>query len=121
MLDFNVIYGILVAFTVGITIRYVLPLFKAKGMQENIYEDVKMGLLLFGYAFREEKVKRMVGMLYSLVSEVEQMDIAPANKKDIAVVKAFDSILNEFDIVLDEEAIDLIVDILVAYLPPTNA
>lgn len=121
MLDFNVMYGILVALSISLLIKFVFPIFKAKGMQESIYEDVKTGLLLFGYAFREEKVKKMVGMLYNLVSNIEQMDIAPTDKRDIAVVKAFDSILSEFNIVLDEEAIELIINIMVAYLPPTNA
>lgn len=120
MLDFNIVYGILVAIIIWILIKFIFPLLKDKGIQSNVYKDIKTGLLLFGYAFREEKVKRMIAMLHSIVSSVEELDIAPSDKKDIAVVKAFDSILDEFHIALDEEAIELMVNILVAYLPPTH-
>lgn len=121
MLDFNVAYGIGLAVALILLIRFVFPYLRAKGMKGNIYEDIKMGLLLFGYAFREEKVKRITAMLYEIVSNIEELDVAPDDKKAQAVRVAFDKLLADFEIVLDEEAIELIIDIAVAYLPPTNA
>lgn len=120
MLDFNVVSAIGIIVVLLLIYIFVLPYLKAKGMQSSIYKDIKMGLLVFGYAFRDDKVKKMVDMLYGIVASIESLDIAPEDKKDKAVRVAFDNLLAEFEIVLDEEVISLIIDIAVAYLPPTN-
>lgn len=121
MLEFNVIYGLLIALAIVVLLVFVMPWLKTKGFEYDIYKDVKTGLLLFGYAFREDKIKAITQMLFNIVSEVEKLDIAPQDKKELAVREAFENLLNEFNIVLDEEVVGLIIDIAVAYLPPTNA
>ena len=120
MLDFNVWYGIGLALAITLVVVFVLPWLKEKGFEQKIFEQVKTGLLLFGYAFRDEKVKAMTTLLYGIVAEIEKLDIAPTEKKDLAVREAFNELLDKFNIVLDEDVIGLIIDIAVAYLPPTN-
>ncbi len=117
MLDFDVITGILVAVALVLLIRFVFPLYKDRS---SIYKDVKAALLLFGYAFREDKIKKITDMIYNVVSIVEQLDKSNITKQYIAMTDAYENLLEEFDIVLDEKVIKLLVDIAVAYLPKTD-
>ena len=81
---------------------------------------LKQALLLFGYAFREDKIKKITDMIYNVVSIVEQLDKSNITKQYIAITDAYENLLEEFDIVLDEKVIKLLVDIAVAYLPKTD-
>lgn len=120
MLDFNTVYGVIIAIVLIVLIRFILPYLKERGINTEIYGDIKMGLLLFGYAFRDEKVKKITDLLFGIVSNIETLDVASQEKKEFAMRAAFDSLLSDFDIVLDEGAMNLIIDIAVTYLPPTN-
>lgn len=119
MLDFNLITAVLVAMSLVLFVRFVMPYLKKIGYS-NIYTDVKAGLLLFGYAFRDEKIKAIADMVLKIVHETEKLDIAPAGKKEEAINIAFRELIMELNIEIQEEAIEIIVNIAVAYLPPTN-
>lgn len=120
MLDFNIVTGIILATVLILLVKFILPYLKAKGMKGNIYEDIKLGLMLFGYAFRDEKVKDITSKIYNIVSTIEKLDIAPTQKKEEAIEIAFKELMEELNITLDKEALGLITNIAVAYLPATN-
>lgn len=120
MLDFNLLTGILVAVGIILFVRFVMPYLKKIGYS-NIYTDIKAGLLLFGYAFRDEKVKAIADLILKIVQETERLDIAPENKKEEAVSMAFRTLIKELNLEIEEDAINTIINIAVAYLPPTNA
>lgn len=119
MLDFNILFGILVAVGIVIFIRFGMPYLKNKGY-DDIYADVKMGLLLFGYAFRDEKVKAIANLILSIVKEVEELSITAKDKQAEAVNLAFRALIKELNIEIDEEAVKTIINIAVSYLPPTQ-
>ena len=118
MLDFNTLTGVVVAIALVVLIRFVFPLYKDRG---TIYKDVKSGLLLFGYAFRDEKIKAITDMIFNIVTIVEGLDKPNITKQYEAISEAYNKLLTEFDIVLDEGVIELLVEIAVSYLPPTNS
>ena len=117
MLDFNVITAVAVGVALVVLIRFVFPLYKDRA---SIYKDVKTALLLFGYAFRDDKIKAITDMIFNIVSVVEELDKSSITKQYEAMTQAYDALLAEFDIVLDPDIIQLLVDIAVAYLPKTG-
>lgn len=119
MLDFNLLYGILVAIAIVLFITFVSPYLQKKG-KSSIYSDIKMGLLLFGYAFRDEKIKAITDLVLKVVRETERLDITPIEKRDEAVDIAFRALIKELNLEIEEEAIKTIINIAVAYLPPSN-
>lgn len=119
MLDFSLITAILVAVSIVLFLRIVAPFIKKQGYSD-IYKDVKAGLLLFGYAFRDEKIRVIADLVLLIVGQTEKLDIAPHGKKEEAVNIALREIITELNLEIQEEAIELIVNIAVAYLPPTN-
>lgn len=120
MLDFNLISAIGVIAALVLLVRFGFPFLKEKGMKSSMYNDVKMGLLLFGYAFRDDKIKTLTMAVYDIVSSLEQLDIAAEDKKAEALQVAFTELMDNLNIALDEEALGLIIDIAVSYLPPTH-
>ena len=117
MFDFNTVTAILVGAALVLLIRFVFPLYKDRS---SIYSDIKQGLLLFGYAFRDEKIKAIADRLYGIVATIEMLDKPNIQKQYEAMENAYEELLAEFDIVLDDEVLELLVDIAVAHLPPTN-
>ena len=120
MFDFNLLTGILVAAAIVLFIRFGMPYLRKKGYS-NIYSDIKAGLLLFGYAFRDEKIKAIADLMYNIVHETEKLDAAPEVKRKEAVDIAFRALIKELNIEIEEQAIVTIVNIAVSYLPPTNS
>lgn len=120
MIDFNIITGILVAAGLIVLLRFVFPYLEAKGLKSDIYKDVKMGLLMFGYAFRDEKIKKITNLMLGIVTSVEALNVAPEEKKKEALEIAFTELMEELNVILDKEALSLIINIAVSYLPPTD-
>lgn len=118
MIDFNIFNAILVATFIVIFIRFVLPYFKKT--KRTYYDEVKLGLMLFGYAFRNDKIKAIANTALTVVREIESLHLSPEEKHNLAVEKTFKELLNEFNIELEDEVIDLIVQIAVSLLPKTN-
>lgn len=119
MLDFNLLTGILVAAAIVLFIKFGLPYIKKLGYKD-IYKDVKTALMLFGYAFRDDKIKTLTNSILTVVNEMEKLDISPQEKKAEAIDIAFRTIIEELGVQMDEQAISLIIDIAVSYIPPTN-
>lgn len=120
MLDFNIITGIGVAAALVLAVVFLFPYLRKQGVTKDLYKDIKMGLMVFGYAFRDDKVKQITAMMLAIVTSVEKLDIASEDKKQEALEVAFKEMMEQLNIVLDPEALSLIIDIAVSYLPPTN-
>ena len=119
MLDFNVVYAIALMVAVVVFVRVVVPYLKKNNI--DFYEEVKLFLLLSGYAFREEKVKAISKTALEIVKNLEKLHISPEEKHYLAVEEVFMELLFEFGIELEEEVIETIIMIAVSQLPPTNA
>ena len=117
-MDFNIIYAILIAVAVVIYVRFVKPYLQKNNL--NFYEEIKLFLLVSGYAFRDEKIKAIAGMTLGVVEKLEDLTLVADEKHYIAVDEVFRELLVEFDIEMDEEIIEGIVRIAVSHLPPTN-
>ena len=117
MLDWNIIIAAAVMVGIIVLIRFVFPLYKDR---KSLYADIKAGLLLFGYAFRDDKVKAIADIMYGVVSAVEELDKSNPCKQRDAVARAHEKLLQEIGVEIDSEAMELMVDIAVAYLPPTG-
>lgn len=117
MFDINIIF----AFLVGVALVLVVTfLFTSKLDRKTIYATVKQALLLSKYAFRDDKAKAIFDTILGIVIAVEQLDKDNLTKQYEAMERAYNEILDKFDVVIDEEALRLLVDIAVAQLPPTN-
>lgn len=114
-INWEVIGAIGVITTLILMMRYVFP-----NVKPDIYKDIKNGLLLFGYAFRDDKLKAISDMLFNIVVEVEKLHASNLSKQYEAITEAQTRLLEEFDIQIEYEALELIIDIAVAYLPPTK-
>ena len=120
MLDYNILTAMVLIIALVLLIVYVFPYMKKRGITKEIYQEIQLGLLLFGYAFRDDKVKRIVDILMGVVLSIEKLDIAPYEKKKEAVDEVFKQLLEDLNICLDQEAVEVLVNIAVSYLPPTN-
>ena len=118
MLDFNIVYALLIAVGVVIFVRFVKPYLKKNNI--NIYEEIKLFLLVSGYAFRDEKIKAISATALEVVKSMEQLSFSADEKHYLAVDEVFRRLLDEFDIELDEEIIETIIRIAVSALPPTH-
>ena len=118
MLDFNIVYALLIAVGVVIFVRFVKPYLKKNNI--NVYEEIKLFLLVSGYAFRDDKIKAISATALEVVKSMEQLSFSADEKHYLAVDEVFRKLLDEFDIELDEEIIETIVRIAVSALPPTN-
>lgn len=116
MINMNVIYALLTMVVLVLGLKLLAPILK----KNNIYDEVKMALLLTGYAFRDEKVVAMTHIMLELVSNMEHWEVSSADKHEIALRAAYTQILEELGIELDAEAIDTMIRIAVAQLPATN-
>lgn len=119
MLNFDIFAGLGVAVAIVLFVLFGMPWLRSRGFN-NIYKDVKMGLLMFGYAFRDEKIKDITAIILGVVTELEDLDMAPDEKREDAVAMSFRELIDLLDLEIDEAAIETIVNIAVSYLPPTN-
>lgn len=118
MLDFNIINALIVLTSILVFVLIIKPYFEKKNFK--FYEEVKLGLLIFGYAFRDDKVRDIANTALLIVQQVEKLHLTPEEKHYLAVDEVFGALLEEFNIELPEEAISLLVQVAVSMLPPTN-
>lgn len=118
MLDFNIVNASIVAILIIVFIRFVLP--SLKKTKRTYYDEIKMALMLFGYAFRDEKIKQIADTALVIVSEIESLHIVSEDKHDLAVEQAIRRFVEEFNIELEPDAMDLIIRLAVSMLPKTN-
>ena len=117
MLNYDLVFGALVAIGLVVIIRFVFPLYLDR---TTIYKNVKSALLLFGHAFNDQKIKAITDSIFKIVSILETWDLSNEQKKFAATEVAYRELVEEFGINLPEEAIDLLISIAVAQLPPTH-
>lgn len=118
MLDFNAMNGLIVLIAIMTFLLVVKPFLQSKNFK--YYDEVKLGLLMFGFTFRDEKIKQMADTALFIVKEMEKLELTPDEKHYLAVDEVFRALLEEFQIELPEDAISLLVQCAVAMLPPTN-
>lgn len=118
MMDFNVLYALLIAISVVVFVRVIKPYLKRNNIE--FYEEVKLFLLVSGYAFRDEKIKLIYATALEVVKNMELLSLTPDEKHYLAVDEVFRKLLDDFDIELSEEIIETIIRIAVSALPPTN-
>lgn len=115
MLDFNIIYAVLIAVAIVVYVKFVKPY-----LNLDFYEEVKLFLLISGYAFRDDKIKALAEVTLEVVKSLEELTLASDEKHHVAIDKVFRELLDEFNIEMREEVIEGIVRIAVSHLPPTN-
>lgn len=118
MLDFNVLYALLIAIGVVVFVRIIKPYLKKNNI--DFYEETKLFLLVSGYAFRDEKIKAISATALEVVRNMEQLSLSADEKHYLAVDEVFRRLLDEFNIEIEEEIIETIVRIAVSQLPPTH-
>lgn len=118
MLDLNIVSAIAVIAAIIVFVRVLMPYLRKNHV--DIYEEVKLGLLIFGVAFRDDKVKKMTDLVLTIVKQMEKLDLSPEEKLYLAIDEAFVTILTELNIELEEEVIQMLVHVAVSFLPPTN-
>ena len=118
MLDFNIINGLVVLIAIMTFLLVVKPYLQSKNFK--YYDEVKLGLLMFGFTFRDEKIKQMADTALFIVKEMEKLELTADEKHYLAVEEVFRALLEEFQIELPEDAISLMVQCAVAMLPPTH-
>ena len=118
MFDFNILNALIVAVAIVVFITYVLPYFRDNDMQ--YYEEVKIGLLMFGYAFRDEKLQKIADMALAVVLQMEILDASNKDKYSQAVEQVFRNLIEQFNIFIPEDVIGMIVNVAVTMLPKTN-
>ena len=119
MIDFNVTNGLIVVTAIMVFLLIIKPYLQKNNL--NYYEEIKLGLLMFGFVFRDDKVKQMANTVLFIVKEMEKLDLTPDEKHYLAVDEVFRTLLEEFNIELPEDAIALLIRAAVSLLPPTNA
>ena len=117
-IDWNIIIGTGVVFGLFIFFIYVKPFLKNKNME--YYEELELALLICGFAFRDEKLKKIFNVGLDVVTQLEKLSLSPSEKHIQGVKYLSIRLLDEFSINLSEEALDIIIRIAVKTLPPTN-
>lgn len=118
MLDWNVANGLIVITTILVFIMFVKPFLQSKNFA--YYDEVKLGLMMFGFTFRDEKIKQIADTALFIVQQMEKLDLTADEKHYLAVEEVFRELLVEFNIELPEDAISLLIQSAVAMLPKTD-
>lgn len=118
MLDWNVTNGLIIITSILVFILFIKPFLQSKNFK--YYDEVKLGLMIFGFTFRDEKIKDIADTALFIVTQMETLDLTPEEKHYLAVDEIFRALVIEFNIELPEDAISLLVQCAVAMLPKTN-
>lgn len=117
-MNWDVVYAVGLVFGLFTILYYLIPFLRDKKL--DYYKEVKFALMLFSYAFRYDKVKRIADLALEIVKSIEELSLSPEEKRIEALTIISQRLLNEFNIVIDDDALGLIIDIAVTLLPPTN-
>lgn len=118
-MDYNFLIAVGIVFGLWAFLYYLVPWLKKHNAE--YYDEVKLALLLCGYAFRDDKVKNIADIAYEIVDDLESLAITPEEKHNEAVTMLSQKILTEMHIDLDDDALDMIVQLAVTLLPKTHA
>lgn len=118
MFDLNIFYAIAILAGVILFRRIVMPFLKRNNLE--LYEEVKLALLIMGYSFRDEKIKNITEVALELVKDLEKIAIVSEEKLEVAIEEVSKKLIKDFNIVLEDEVIALVIRVAVSTLPPTN-
>lgn len=118
MFDLNILYMIAILAGVILFRRIVMPFLRKNNLE--LYEEVKLALLIMGYSFRDEKIKTITNVTLDLVKDLEKIAIVSEDKLEVAIEEVSKKLMKDFNIVLEDEVIALIVKVAVSTLAPTN-
>lgn len=114
-IDMNIVYAIGLVIALFGFMKVVAPYIKRKDME--YYKEVKLALMLFGYAFRNDKLKQISKVSLEVVKGLEELSIHSQEKHDEAVYLISKQLVDTFEIEVKAEALELIVQVAVSYLP----
>ncbi|MCT4605372.1 MAG: hypothetical protein N4A64_04575 [Marinisporobacter sp.] len=114
-IDMNIVYAIGLVIALFGFIKIVAPYLKRKDME--YYKEVQLALMLFGYAFRDDKLKKISDVSLKVVKGLEELSIHSQEKHDEAVYLISNQLVDIFEIEVQTKALELIVQVAVAYLP----
>ena len=117
-IDFNILYALLIAAGVVVFVRVIKPYLNKNNI--DFYEEVKLFLLISGFAFRDDKIKAISATTLEVVKNMEQLSLTADEKHYLAIDEVFRRLLDEFNLEIDETVIEAIIRIAVSQLPPTN-
>lgn len=117
-MDWNVLSAVGILIGIVVFVRFIMPYLRKNNIK--LYEEVKLGLLIFGVSFRDDKIKKIANTILTIVTEMEKLDLSPEEKLYLAMDEAFVKILDEVNVELDDEIIQMLIQVAVAFLPPTN-
>ena len=118
MMNWDVLYAVGLVFGLFAVLYYLVPYLKAKNL--DYYNEIKLALLIFGYAFRSDKIRNISDVALKVVKSIEELSLTPEDKHLEAVTRISQELLVEFDILLDDDVLDIIVQIAVTLLPKTH-
>ncbi|WP_066503740.1 hypothetical protein [Abyssisolibacter fermentans] len=118
MINWDIIIGILIVTALLIFLKYIVPYLKMNKM--DFYREIKLGLMIFGYTFKDEKIKAIADMTYEVVNDLQILSDTPIEKQNEAVRQLSGKIMDEFGVGIEPKALDLIVQIAVTLLPTKN-
>ena len=117
--DLNILYAIAIFAGVVLFTRVIMPYLKRNNLE--LYDEVKLALLIMGHSFRDEKIKRITDIALDLAKDLEKIAIAPEDKLTVVVEEVSKKLIKDFKIDLEDEVLEVIVRVVVSILPPTNA
>ena len=118
MMNWDVLYAVGLVFGLFAVLYYLVPYLKAKNL--DYYNEIKLALMLCGYAFRDDKIKGISNLALEVVEAIEELSLTSDEKKGVAIATISQELLTEFEIIIDDETIALIIAVAVSLLPKTT-
>lgn len=119
MINWSLILAFLLVVSLVSYFRYGSPWLKVKGF--DYYNEINLALMITGYAFRDEKVKDIAEIALVVVKGLEMLSLTSSEKHEVAILELSKELMEEFNLILDDEALDLLVQLAVTLLPPTHS
>lgn len=115
IIDFSIVIQLVTVLALFLFIRY------GKGrVKPDLYDDVKLAVVVSGTLFRNDKIKLMSDIVYKAVSTIEQLDRSNEEKHQIAMEEATKEIAKTLNVDVDKELINKMVQVAVSHLPKTK-
>lgn len=96
---------------------WLLPYLKTKGINQEYYNLIQEALLLGGYAFRSEKVTKILSIAIRIVSTLEVLDSMDSTQKHTeAVGELAEKLLKELNMTFNKDTLDRLVRLAVAFM-----
>ncbi|WDV47033.1 hypothetical protein PV797_04855 [Clostridiaceae bacterium M8S5] len=116
-INWNIVIAIATVFMVVIFTKYISKYLKKKDL--DLYREIKLGLLIFGYTFKDNQIKKIADLTYEVVSNLQSL-ASVTEEIDEAIKQVSKRLLDEFEIDIEPEALDMIVQIAYTLLPEDN-